>query len=134
MTTTNIFEQAVRQRLRFESPKGPLTVEDLFALPLTSATEKANLDDIAKALHKQLKSNDDISFVTPAQKSDQTVQTKFDIVKYIIDIRIAERDAAAEAAQRKEKKQQILSLIAGKENDKLASSSLEELRKMAESL
>jgi hypothetical protein len=134
MTTTNIFEQAARLRIRFESPKGPLTVEDLFILPLTSQTEKANLDDIARSLHLQLKNSDAISFVTPAQGADQVTQTKFDIVKYVIDIRIAERDAAAIAADRKAKKQQILSLISQKENDKLAGSSLEELRAMAESL
>ena len=31
----NIFEQAARQAFRFESPKGFLTVEDLWNLPLT---------------------------------------------------------------------------------------------------
>ena len=42
----NIFEQATRQAFRFESPKGFLTVEDLWNLPLTNNTGRANLDGI----------------------------------------------------------------------------------------
>ena len=44
----NIFEQAARQKIRFESVLGLLCVEDLWDLPLTSLNSKrANLDDIA---------------------------------------------------------------------------------------
>lgn len=133
MSTVNIFEQAVRQQLRFDTTKGMLSVEDLWQLPLTSTTGKANLDDIARGLHHTLQDSKDISFVKPTV-TDNGLQLKFDIVKYIIDTRVAERDAHVEATKRTEKKQQILALIATKENEQLAGTSLDELRAMAESL
>ena len=47
----DIFEQASRLKLRFPSPLGTLSTEDLWHLPLTSTTGKANLNDIGKALN-----------------------------------------------------------------------------------
>ena len=132
--TANIFEQASRRKLRFDTPKGAITAEDLWDLSLTSTTGKANLDDIARNLHRQLKNGDDVSFVHKERKSDETVQLKFDIVKYVIDVKLAEADEASKARVNAEKKQQLLALIANKENQQLADMPLEDLRKMVESL
>jgi len=129
-----MFDKAFRQKLRFESPMGQLSVEDLWDLPLTARSGKANLDDIAKELHHQLKNGDDISFVIQSKKSDETIQLKFDIVKHIIDVRLAEQSAAETLRSNKEKKQQLLAIIAQKENEGLMNTSLDELKKMAESL
>ena len=129
-----MFDKAFRQKLRFESPMGQLSVEDLWDLPLTARSGKANLDDIAKELHHQLKNGDDISFVIQSKKSDETIQLKFDIVKHIIDVRLAEQSAAETLRSNKEKKQQLLAIISQKENEGLMNTSLDELKKMAESL
>jgi len=129
-----MFDKAFRQKLRFESSLGQLSVEDLWDLPLTSRSGKANLDDIAKELHHQLKNGDDISFVIQSKKSDETIQLKFDIIKHIIDVRLAEQSAAETLRSNKEKKQQLLAIIAQKENEGLMNTSLDELKKMAESL
>ena len=132
---TTMFEKAARQHIRFSSPIGNLTVEDLWDLPLTGKNpNQANLDDIAKELYAAIKEGDTVSFVNKPAKADDELRLKFDIVKHIIDIRLAERDAEATQQANRMKKQQILRLIADKENDALASQSLEELRKMAESL
>lgn len=129
-----MFEQASRMKLRFATAKGELTTEDLWALPLTSQTGKLNLDDIARGLFAELKDSKEISFVTPAVSNDKVTQLKFDIVKHVIGIRIKERDEAAAAAKNAERKQQILQIIAAKENEALSATSLDELRKMAESM
>ena len=51
----NIFEMATRKKIRFNSPQGDLSTEDLWDLPLSSKVNgKANLDDIAKDLHRLL--------------------------------------------------------------------------------
>lgn len=127
-----MFQKASRKKLRFETPLGFLSVEDLWDLPLQSG--KANLDDIAKALFRRVKDQDTVSFVVKSKTQDDTLQLKFDIVKYIIDVRLAEAEVAETAKVNKEKKQQILAIIAAKENEALMGSSLDELRKMAESL
>lgn len=131
--SASMFEAAVRNKVRFDSPKGLLTVEDLYDLPLTSA-KGANLDDIALALDSKLSTTKIASFVAPVKRAADDTQLKFEIVKHVIATKIAERDAAAERVQRAEKKQAILAAIAQKETEQLTSSSIEDLRKMAENL
>jgi hypothetical protein len=128
-----MFEKATRLKMRFPTPQGLIAIEDLWDIPLTSTTGKANLNDIAKGLNKTLKSDDE-DFVTVNRKSNSNEQLAFDIVKHIITVRVAENEAVALAKANKEKKQQILALIANKENEQLAGSSLEDLRKLADSL
>lgn len=135
MNTSNIFEDISRQALRFDSPQGQLPVEDLWNLPLSNPSKnRANLDDIARALNKQLKSEDEESFVAVAVKTDNTIKLKFEVIKHIITIRLAENAAASLARESREKKQFILGLIAQKENEVLVGSSLEDLKKMINSL
>lgn len=129
-----MFDKASRLKLRFSTQKGLVTVEDLWDLPLSSTTNNAaNLDDIAKDLFTQLKDTS-ISFVKKEQKCSEVIKLKFDVVKHVIDTKLAEQEAAEVKAVNKEKKQQLLALIAQKENDKLAGTSLEELRKMVDDL
>ena len=125
-----MFEKAARLKLRFDTPAGALGAEDLWDLPLTSQRGRANLDDEARGLHKQLKSGDDVSFVEPARKSDETVQLKFDIVKHVIDTRLVENKATLEARERAEKKQRILAIMADKQDESLKSMSLDDLQKL----
>lgn len=129
-----MFEKASRMRLRFDTVKGMLSVEDLWDLPLTSNTGKANLDDIARGLNKRLKNTDDVSFVVKEHKSDETVQLGFDIVKHIIDVRIAENEVQATAKANKEKKQMLLGIIAQKENEQLLNMPMDELKKIVDSM
>lgn len=130
-----MFEKASRLGLRFETHKGLLTVEDLWNLPLTSIRhDRANLDDIAVGLFRQLKESDTESFVKKAAKKDDTVQLAFDIVKHIIDVRIAEDEAAAIAKANAEKKRRILEIIAHKEDEQLTGLSLDDLKAMVQTL
>lgn len=130
---SNIFEVASRAKLRFETSKGLLSVEDLWDLPLTHET-KANLDQLAGALHRELKQSEDVvSFVKPVSTTKlNTTQLKFDVVKYIIDIKVGERDAAAQKAARSAQKQELLAALAKAEGRELDAKSPEELRKMIE--
>ena len=121
--------------MRYETLQGLLNVEVLWKLPLTSTRAgRANLDDLAVALFRQLKESDTESFVKKAAKKDDTTQLTFDIVKHIIDVRMAEDEAAAVQRANKEKKRRILEIIAQKEDEQLAGASLDELKAMAESL
>lgn len=129
-----MFEKASRLKLRFDSPQGLLTVEDLWDLPLSSPSKKANLDDIARGLFQKLQGTANISFVNRSQQADAGVQLGFDLVKHVIDVRMAENEAAATALANKQKKQRILAIIEHKENEALGATSIEDLRKMVEGL
>lgn len=129
----NIFEQATRQAFRFESPKGFLTVEDLWSLPLTSNTGRANLDDIAKGLQAKLTSTA-LSFVTDTTPVNKVYQAQFDVVIHIINTKISEAKAADQYRLAREKKQKIMAIIEQKSDMRLADSSLEELQAMLEAL
>lgn len=128
-----MFEKASRLKLRFNTPSGVLTVEDLWDLPMTSKTGKANLDDIARGLHTQLE-DEQVSFVEKPAKKNEGKQLAFDIVKHVIEVRLAERDAAKLAEDRRKTKQRIADLIAEKRDEELKGKSLEDLEKMLESL
>lgn len=134
----NIFEIAARKKFRFQARNGFLSVEDLWDLPLTSQSGRSNLDDIAKALYLQLKQNaDTISFVTEetvASAAKELLQQHFDIVKHVIDVRLAENKAKVEELRRADQKQKLLALIEQKQNDQLSGQTLEELQKQLAAL
>lgn len=130
-----MFEKAFKEKFRFDTPQGQITVEDLYDIPLTSVNKnRANLDDIARGLSKQLKEQEIESFVIKPPKADEATAVKFEIVKHIIAERLKAAEEAAVAKKNKEKKQQILALIAQKETEQLAGQSIDDLRKMVENL
>lgn len=124
-----MFEQASRIKLRFDTRLGSLSVEDLWGLPLQSAT-KVNLDEIALALHGQLRNTGDVvSFVDDRATSDPVVQLRFDIVKHVIEIRKQEIAEAEAAKIRAETKQQLLAALDRKRTNQLETMSEKELLK-----
>lgn len=125
-----MFEKATRQKLRFESTKGMLSVEDLWDLPLDSATGKANLNDVARSIYRDLKAEDQVSFVSVQQKTDEVTQLKMDIAKHIIQVKLTEADVAKQLRDAKEKKQKIMEIMSRKQDAALESASLEDLEKM----
>lgn len=128
----SLFEQATRSKLRFATTKGMLTVEDLWDLPLISKSgAQVNLDDLARAAYTEMEESARQSFVQKSTKVSKTAKLKFDIIKHIIDVKLADRDAASERAEKAARKQRILELIATKEDESLAGKSLEELQKLA---
>ena len=124
----SIFEKASRLNLRFSTSKGQLTTEDLWGLPLTTTkTDGASLDNLARSLNKQIKEIDTESFVTPATKTDEALQLRFDIVKHVIAVRQTENATALAAKARADQKQKLLELRDRKQNAQLESLSLEEI-------
>jgi hypothetical protein len=125
-----MFDQATRQKLRFTSSRGELSVEELWDLPLTSMVGKPNLDDIALSLHRELRSTAEVaSFVDEKSKTDPTVQLRFDIVKHIIDTRKEENQKEAKRRESAETKQRLLEILAKKQDAHLEALPIEELQK-----
>ena len=117
----NNFEKATRLRLRFETSRGNLNVEDLWKLPLVE------LDKLAIALNKQLKESSEESFIKAKSKDNKLLELRFDIVKHIIETLLSEDEEKKKAADKRAKREQLLELIAKKKNQELEGKSLEEL-------
>lgn len=129
-----MFEQASKIKLRFDSIRGALNVEDLWTLPLTSKNGM-DLDTIAKQVNRKLKDSDDEeSFVVTSSGANTLDKLRLDILKHIIQVKLEEREKRAKAAEIKEKKQQILEIIERKQNAELESKDLADLNKMLEEL
>jgi hypothetical protein len=133
-----LFIEATRQALRWPSPSGNLSIEDLWDLSLTSKKPGATtLDSIGMDLQRQLKeAGEATSLVRPTEQTAtaKLLQIKFDIVKFIIDTKVTERDAENEKAKKAEQKQKLLSILDRKENQELEGKSADELRAMINSL
>lgn len=124
-----LYKKASKQKLRFKTQKGNVSVEDLWDIPLTSK-KCVSVDDIAKTLNKELKTDQDESFVITTAKRKTVTELKFEIVKDVIKTRLADIKTRENAVLRKASKEKILELIADKENDELRSKSKAELEKM----
>lgn len=124
---TNIFEYAVRNKVRFPF-KGMISVEDLWDLSLT------NLDSIYKTLNKQIKQSEEESLLDAKANVDTELEVQVAIIKHIVSVKLAEKEAAEKSYAKKEQKQKIMSIIAAKENEELQNSSIDDLRKMLDEL
>lgn len=127
-----MFEQASRLKLRFDTPVGSVSTEDLWDLPLLRG--KANLDDLAKSLNKLVKESGEESFVVKKSNKNETLELMFEIVKHVISVKLQEKEAAKIKEEAKEKKSLIMSILADKENEELKGKSIDELRALMESL
>ncbi len=130
----NIFEQATRAKIRFSTPVGMLSVEDLWDLPLTSTRARANLDDVARLLDAELKSTSSVSFVNDVSEVNAKTKLAFDVVIHVINTKIAEAKAAKSAADVREKKQKIMAIIERKQEESLSAASIDDLQQMLASL
>ncbi len=130
----NIFEQATRAKIRFSTPVGMLSVEDLWDLPLTSTRARANLDDVARLLDAELKSTSSVSFVNDVSEVNAKTKLMFDVVIHVINTKVAEAKAAKSAADVREKKQKIMAIIERKQEESLSAASIDDLQQMLASL
>lgn len=130
----NIFEIATRKAFRFQSPKGLLTVEDLWNLPLSKGT--ANLNDIAIGINRRIKASAEESFVAVAgqKRVDSDDVVMLEILKHIISVRQAEDEARTTAQAKAEQRRKLQELIDRKKEGELEGKSIEELQQMMDSM
>lgn len=123
------FEKAIKLKLRFKCPRGLLTIEDLYDIPLTEGD--INLEKIAVDLYKELNEIAEISFVKKTQNTKKDIiQLKFDIVKHIIDTRIKESQEKEKESENMFIKNKIKKIIEDKENEDLKNKSIDELKEL----
>lgn len=122
-----MFEKAVRLKLRF-THKGLCTVEDLWDLPLDS------LDRIFKELNTKLKTQKEESLLATRSKEEEILDLKISIVKHIVEVRLSEQKARKDLSAKLAKKQNLLGIIAEKQDNALRDMSIDDLTKLIDEL
>lgn len=131
----NNFEFAAKNKLRFPTCRGDITLEQLYDVPLRSRDD-FNLNVIAKTVKKSLGTASEENFVdeekkTPAQAK---LEVAFTLVKYVIDSKLEDEATAAKKAENKVKKEKLLTALAEKQDGKLSAMSETELKKQIAAL
>lgn len=123
-----MFEKASRLKLTFATPKGTLSADYLWDLPLTQ------LDSIAKDINKRIKAEEEESFIAPKSAGNFLDVLRLTIVKRIISTRQSE---AAEKLVKNEINTQTAVLetaLARKKEEELSKLSVEDLQKRIKDL
>lgn len=123
------FKKASQLKLRFNTNKGPLTVEQLWDL---TPTQLATLVRSIKGELKSSNLDDELSFLsdTIPTKVDTENQLRFEIAKDIYVTKQEEAKSLRDAKAKKEHNQKILELIQAKKEGELQNKSVEELTAM----
>jgi|GEM_PF-6096280 len=118
------YKKASKQKLRIITPHGPLTVEQMWDLPITT------LDKIAVQLEEDYKASGGKSFLEAKSKKDKDLKLSFDIVLDILQTKLADSEKASKSAETKAHNQKILGLIANAKDNELKGKTVEELEEM----
>lgn len=122
-----MYKEGIRSKVRFETSKGLLSIEQLWDLSRTQ------LATVVRNLKKKLKedSDDDLAFLDDTAKQvDKLDQLKFNIAKDIYLTKKAEYDASVNEAEIKANNQKILAIIKEKQEASLKDMSVEDLEKL----
>lgn len=123
-----MFEQASKLKLRFKHSSGLLSTEDLWDLSLNQ------LDTIAKAINKELRETEEPSFISNSTTQNKTLTLKLDILKHIIKFKLEQQQQQQDLKDKQAKREQIMHILAQKQQQSLENLSEEELIKQLESL
>lgn len=126
----NIFEYAVRNKLRFQSTRGDLTTEMLWDVPLRSK-DGFNLNEVAKAAGAKVKSLNEESYVDQSTRTHAHLHADYalEVVKHIIAAKLKAENDAEKRAANKVRKEKLLAILAEKQDGKLSELSERELKK-----
>ena len=123
MTNNELFINATRNNYQFPF-RGMINVIDLWDLSLT------NLDSVFKTLNAEAKKSEEESLLYTKSKEDEELSEKIEIVRYIVSVKLAEKQAREDAKKKAEMKQKLLEIKAQRQDEALNNMSNEELDKM----
>lgn len=118
------FKLASQQKLRVQTLRGSLSVEQLWDLSVEE------LDKLAVSLEEAHDNSKGKSFVKKRTTHDRTAKLRFDVVLDILTTKVEEANAATEAKEIKEHNTKILTLIAEKNDESLKGKSVKQLESM----
>ena len=127
MNTDKMFELAVKSKMRFPY-KGQISVEDLWDLDVNA------LDGVFKTLNGKVKVSQEESLLQTRSKASEELMLQIEIVKHIVSVKLAETEARKNAEANRAKRQQILGILADKQESDLKNKTPEELQAMLAAL
>ena len=127
MTTENLFEMATRNKMRFPSTKGELSVEDLWDL------SDKDLDMVYKNLKSQEAKSSEESLLDDTNV-DPNLTAAIGIVRYIFTTKRNEQLAEKERINKKLAQKKYIDALSKKQNEAIEKMSEAELRAMIDSL
>lgn len=126
-----MYKIASRKKLRIQTNKGMLSVEQLWDL------SKEDIGELAKSIRKRINDqkgvtgDSELDFLKPSAQTEESIdELTFRILKDIYLTKQEEEDKAHRRAKARENNRKILELIAKKQDQELESKSIEELEKM----
>lgn len=122
-----MYKKAIRAKLRFQTSKGLLTIEQLWGLTLTE------LKNLIISLHETVKKvpSEDLSFLeTETVQEESEDKMRFNIAVDVYKTKQQEAKDSREEASKKAYNQHIAEIIAEKEEADLRSKSIDELKAM----
>lgn len=126
MTTENLFEMATRNKMRFPSTKGELSVEDLWDL------SDKDLDVVYKNLKDQEVKSSEESMLDDANV-DPKLTAAIGIVRYIFTTKRKEKLAEKERINKKQTQKKYIDALSKKQDEAIEKMSEAELRAMIDS-
>lgn len=112
----SIVLSALREKARFQSSKGLLSIEQLWDVPLRSR-DGFDLNAIAKGINSELKAASEENFVDVTKNAAKDRNsTLMEIVKYVIDTKLEEEQAAKDRAARLAERNRLLEALSKKQD------------------
>lgn len=126
-----MFERAAKKKYRYQTPRGFVTTEDLWDLPL-DGNEGHSLNGVAIGLYKQIEEKKETNFVETfvarKTKEGKELNYRLELVKRVIEVRLEDLDRKEKRKSNSERKAKILDALAEKEEASLKNKSAKALR------
>ena len=119
----SIFEKASRQKLRFDY-RGPCSVEDLWDIPLSA------LNNMFQSLNLLARTESESLLIPEKNSEGEDLTLQIEIIRHVVATRLQERDEAESEKTRADRKQQLLGILAEKQDDSLREMPVEDLKKL----
>jgi hypothetical protein len=133
-SVSSLVLSALREKYRFQTTKGALSLEQLWDVPLRSK-DGFDLNNIAKSINTELKAATEENFVDMARNpAKDRSQALLELVKFVIDTKLDEEQAAKDRAARSAEKQRLLEALSKKQDAAIDGLSEKEIKRRLEAL
>ena len=135
-----LYKRALEEKWRFPSKRGPLSLEEIYSLPL-EGKGGLNLDAVAIEVYKRIKGleSEKVSFISDDKESRgsrevQKLELQLDLLKDRIEDVRARNDRNVELQAKAEQKAMLEKILITKEEESLKDLPADTIKKMLEEL